>query len=190
VILPVGQRRATRSSLLQGFTIMEVMIVIAIIGVLAALGLPALTGYLRTSKTGEATANLNNIFKTAAAFYVQEQSLQGLTGNINTNCIVQSAARSPTTPTHQKQRFMATPGLRELGFSVGDEVYYSYGLTSVATGSIDCGYIGGNDAIYTFFANGDLDGDGTESTFTLVCGTDTENTLYHSRGIYVNFPIE
>lgn len=186
-----SENKAARASR-AGFSLMELMVVVAILGVLAALALPALTGYARTAKTGEATTNLNNIFKTAASFYVQEQAAQGLTGNINTNCIVQDAPRAPTIPLNKKQSFQPPSGgaFRTLGFTIGDAVYYSYGITSIATNPIECGYSGVNLSLYTFYANGDLDSDGIESTFLMPTGSDVQNTLYHSRGIYINLPIE
>ncbi len=170
---------------------MELMVVVAIVGVLAALGLPAFTGYLRQSKTAEAVANIQNIFKSASSFYVQEHALQGLTGDVSTHCIVQSSTQSPLNPINKKQKFSAAEGFQTLGFSIGDYVYYGYGITSIAPANTTLCAVSNNTAtLYTFYAHGDIDGDSLQSTFMISTGSDDEGQLYHSRGLYVQYPIE
>src|SRR5437588_8963306 len=47
----------------QGFTLIELMIVVAIIGILAAVAIPAFMDYIKRSKSSEASLNLNKIGK-------------------------------------------------------------------------------------------------------------------------------
>src|SRR5580693_1210550 len=50
----------------RGFTLIELMIVVAIIGILAVLAIYGVSRYLKTSKTAEATNNVGAIAKNAS----------------------------------------------------------------------------------------------------------------------------
>ena len=74
----------------KGFTLIELMIVVAIIGILAAVAIPAFMDYMKKSKKTEASLQLNKIAKNDKVYYVTNASFVTTTGSAKpqsaTNC--------------------------------------------------------------------------------------------------------
>ncbi len=173
------------------FTLIELMIVVAIIGVLAAIAIPAFINYVKKSKTSEAPTNLKSLFEGAATYYEAERWSGGIVtpGSVrtpSTACTVDSA--SPTTYSASNAKTTVdweaeSASYRELHFAPADPLYYEYHIVTSSGGSV-CGNPPNSLDVYTFRAIGDLDGDGTKSTFEMAVGSNPSNQLYRGGGVH------
>ena len=62
----------------KGFTLIELMIVVAIIGILAAIAIPNFLRYQCKSKQSEAKGNLGAIFTSNVAYFSEEDTYGGI----------------------------------------------------------------------------------------------------------------
>ncbi|HEY5928415.1 MAG TPA: prepilin-type N-terminal cleavage/methylation domain-containing protein [Kofleriaceae bacterium] len=129
----------------QGFTLIELMIVVAIIGILAAVAIPAFMDYMKKSKKTEAALQLNKIAKNSKAYFIT-----------SARYVTTDAGPEPgTTPCGSKvQGTWSDPTWMELDFQIDEPGLFSYSYTGGAQSA-------------SAIAVGDLDCDGTEITYTL-----------------------
>jgi type IV pilus assembly protein PilA len=168
-----------------GFTLIELMIVVAILGILAAIAIPAFVTYVRRSKSSEAVTQIDQMFKLAASYYNPSEKVNAATMGASqmVHCTVENGVSS-LAPTPKKEERAYTGGFNAttgLGFGAG-YTYYQYSLDSVGDG---CDRLPSATQLYTMRATGNLDGDAVQSTFEQAASNNGNNELYRSRGFYV-----
>src|ERR1700694_437320 len=68
--------------LMKGFTLIELMIVVAIIGILAAIAIPNFIKFQARSKQSEAKANMKAMFTAEKAFFQEKDRYSTLSGEV------------------------------------------------------------------------------------------------------------
>ncbi|MFT3914363.1 MAG: prepilin-type N-terminal cleavage/methylation domain-containing protein [Anaeromyxobacteraceae bacterium] len=146
-----------RSRASRGFTLIELMVVVGIIGVLSSVALPTFQRLTLRSKAAERYEIMQRIKKAVADYYLQHGNtyITGTTQLVGT-------PQPPTLPGSSK----LMPNFKDPAdgwieiFRTSEEImgalYYQYSFTT-------------NDAVtpatLTVTANGDLDGDGVPNTW-------------------------
>ncbi len=153
----------------KGFTLIELMIVVAIIGILAAIAIPAFIKYVKQSKTSEASLNLKQVGDGAQAYYQADQyTSAGLPVSTNQYPTATTNPNPADPPAGGKISLAASTWAgspwKELRFSTTKPVYFSYDYVGAGTG---------DSSAFTASAFGDLDGDTVDSTFQLIGTVDS-----------------
>ncbi len=116
----------------KGFTLIELMVVVAIIGILAAVAVPAFLNYVTRSKTAEAATNIKSLTESNLGFYTRPR-YNTTSGNQQNPCFLAASVGPSTAPTSTKRDYVGSANLNALGFAVADSVYFSYGAHNSAT---------------------------------------------------------
>jgi prepilin-type N-terminal cleavage/methylation domain-containing protein len=148
-----------------GFTIIELMIVVAILGILAAVAIPSFQTYQWKAKRGEAYVNLGALANSQKAYSALHDTFLGVApaepGNTLANVPGPKARDSAAIDT----------AFFEIGWTPEGHVYFDYDTNSMSLG-IGCNC----PQCFTSTAYGDVDGDNSGSAIMYVHPDGNGNT--------------
>lgn len=213
---PTAVRNRTRRA--AGFTLIEILVVVAILGILSSLAIPAVSAYIRRTKTAEARINLAKMYDSVAAYYAGEHVDRGQVETIGTGSTLARATHLCPTP-------IASPAGGEAGLTPTIDCNLGPGGRCVPSGAPSgAGYYdirewtdnpvwagmnfvqeqghyfhynfratntltGFGDCQFTAGAYGDLDADGVFSTFERSGAADMHG-VNAAAGLYIEYVIE
>jgi type IV pilus assembly protein PilA len=177
-----------RLKLRKGFTLIELMIVVAIIGILAAIAIPAFVKYIKQSKTSETGLNLKTLADGASSYYqadhydtdgfpISEKVFPSDAPGASPATAMAAAVSLPTTVPNGTK--LAVPELSwethpwlALKFRISKPVYYQYAYQAVLEGGLR--------QMFTAQAIGDLDADAVTGEYKMYGRSDDSGELYIS----------
>jgi prepilin-type N-terminal cleavage/methylation domain-containing protein len=146
-----------RESRTRGFTIIELMIVVAILGILAAVAIPSFRTYQWKAKRSEAYVNLGALANSQKAYHALHDTFVGVVP------AEPGFALSNTPGSRARDSAGIDAAFVEVGWAAEGSVFFDYDTNSQALG-VGCGC----PKCFTSTAYGDIDGDNSQSAIMYV----------------------
>ena len=143
VIKSIAERRT------EGFTLIELMIVVAIIGILASVAIPSFSRYQNRARRSEALANLSSLGRAQKSYFAEFGLFVGAE-------MVPSTITSEDPGPNKRESSTIATEFAVVGWHPLGAVYYDYDTN---TGGFSSGC--SCTTCFTSTAYGDVDGDGS-----------------------------
>lgn len=185
-----------------GFTLIELMVTVCIIGVLASVAVPTYSRFVMNSRGSEGTSSLGQLYKGAAAYWERGFTDRGLGVTTGANCLVyETAGCSGGAPVplpwplggKQQYDFTSCPSFAALGFSRAEPGYFSFAWDANESGLVDspgvgsgdtryCGRFAAEEFAYVFYAASDIDEDSLWGGYSMAVYSTRQNSLRREAG--------
>jgi type IV pilus assembly protein PilA len=166
----ISQRKpGERAGAIRGFTMIELMMVVVIVGILATVAVFGVRRYINSAKTSEAMAMVNSIRAAEESYRDETFKYRGLSG------FADDGWHPTATPSSSKHNWATTSTatmtniFRELGVETNNPVYYTYTVVAGVPGGSGvpappCAktftFPTPQEPFYVVVAKGDVDDDG------------------------------
>jgi prepilin-type N-terminal cleavage/methylation domain-containing protein len=183
-VSPDERQTRRRKHVRSGFTLMELMTVVVIVGVLSAMAVPTFSNYIYKSRTAEATEFLGVIrlreeaYRAEFGLYCPTLAVANTPTDVASLDTKANLVPDPSTTRNVAKPFVSTPEWLQLGARPTGDVRFGYGVVAGNSANLPPAVPYGFLPDYWFIARGmaDLDADGEYVIFETYSG---------SKGIYI-----